>query len=512
MNVNAFPRWLRRSAEILLAGLTLVVAAPTVSLHAATAPHPTLVIVIDGLRPDYITPAIMPNLARLSETAAVATAHHAVFPTVTRVNSPSMATGSYPGTHGLMHNTIYLPAASPSPIDTAEAGALLKADTATAGKLLTAVSVGELLTAAGRKVLVVGSGSTGASLLMNHREFAKVGLINSREFIRPASLQPHALEVLGRFPAPSYPNRDANRWAVDAYLELGLKEIKPDVTFMWLTDPDGTAHRHGPGAAETNQALGFVDAEVGRLLTTLTERGLRDQINVLITADHGFSTHGGPFNVGALLTARGLADGVRIVGGGQLYVEKGGEERIRQIVRVLQGTDWVGAIFTKAAKPGSAEGFVPGTLSFDSIHYQHPRAADILVDANWTTAKNKFGYPGMTTSGGVAGHGSSSPFDVNVRLIASGPDFKTAFKSEVPTGNIDVALLVCRLQGIKPAPTMVGRVPEELFRGGPAPEQVTFERTTHRVSTTWDGGRYEITLHKVHVGATEYVEFTETKR
>jgi hypothetical protein len=481
-------------------------------LSAAEPRHSTLVIVIDGLRPDYITPAIMPNLAGLSETAAVAAAHHSVFPTVTRVNSPSMATSSYPGTHGLMHNTIYLPAASSSPIDTAEAEALLKADAATGGHLLTAMSVGELLTAAGRKVLVVGSGSTGASLLMNHREFAKVGLINSREFVRPATLQPHALEVLGAFPAPTYPNRAANRWAVDAYLEIGLREIKPDVTFMWLTDPDGTAHRHGPGAPETNQALGFVDAEVGRLLTTLSERGLRDQVNVIITADHGFSTHGGPFNLGALLTARGLADGVRVVAGGQLYVEKGGEERIRQIVRVLQATDWVGAIFTKAAKPGSADGFVPGTLSFDSIHYQHTRAADILVDSNWSAAKNKFGYPGMTTSGGVAGHGSSSPYDVNVRLIASGPDFKTAFTSQVPTGNIDVALLVCRLQGIPPAPTMVGRVPEELFRNGPAPERVTFERTTHRVETKWEGGRYEVTLHKVRVGTTEYVEFTETKR
>lgn len=504
-----FPRKFRFTA--LVASLAALVCGLPSPARAAVA-RSTLVVVIDGLRPDYITKELMPNLQGLGEAGIVAEAHHSVFPTVTRVNSPSIATGSYPRTHGLMHNTIYLPEASPNPIDTAEAGALLQADTATGGKLLTAVGIGELFTQAGRKVFVVGSGSTGASLLLNHRKFAEVGLLNSREFIRPASLQAHALEVLGPFPTATYPNRAANRWAMDAYLEIGLKEIHPDLTLMWLTDPDGTAHRHGPGAPETNQGLRFVDEEIGRLLTALTERGLRDQVNIMVTADHGFSTHGGPFNVGALLTARGLADGVRVVGGGQIYVQKGGDEKIRAIVRALQATEWTGAIFTRATTPGSRAGFVPGTLSFDAIDYQHPRAADILVDSNWSHTANQHGYPGTTTSGGVAGHGSSSPYDIRIRLIAAGPDFKRASRSSAPSGNIDLAPTLCHLYGIEPAPTMSGRVLTELLRDGPAPDSVRAESSVHRVSTAWEGGRYEIELHKVRVGTTDYLDFTQTKR
>ncbi len=481
---------------------------------AAAEPLPTssLVIVIDGLRPDYITRALMPNLLALGEGGVIGDAHHAVFPTVTRVNSTSIATGTYPRSHGLLNNTIYLPEASPAAIDTGEATALLAADTATGGQLLTAPTLAELFVRAGKKVFTAGSGTTGSALLLNHRPTATSPLFNSRNFVRPESLHARAEAVLGPSPATTYPSRAANRWTIDAYLEIALKEFQPDVTLMWLTDPDGTAHKHGMGTPQTLEALRHIDEELGRLLATLEKRGLRDRINIFITADHGFSTHGGPFNLTALLTSRGLIDGVKIIGGNQLYVQSGGDAKIVRIVRVLQETPWVGAIFTRAKSSGASDGFVPGTLSFDAIHYQHARTADILVDAAWSDAANSHGYRGATTSGGVAGHGSSSPFDINIRLTLSGPAFKRATRSSVPTGNIDLAVTLCHLHGVTPAPTMQGRVVRELLRDGPAPETIPVEKTVHRVSVETNGNRYALELHRRRVGETDYIDFTQTKR
>lgn len=484
----------------------------TLATSRAAERHASLVIVIDGLRPDYITNEIMPNLLALGETGVMADAHHAVFPTVTRVNASSISTGAYPRTHGLMHNTIYLAEASPDPIDTGEAPALLAAETATHGRLLTAVTAGELLAQAGRKVLVVGSGSSGSSLLLNHKMAGGAPILNSRKFIRPESLRQRVESLLGTSPENAYPNTAAVRWSVNAYLDIGLKELRPDVTFMWLTDPDGTAHRHGVGTPIVLEALRNVDRELGRILTSLTERGLRERVNIFVTADHGFSTHGGPFNLGALLAARGLAEGVKIVGGTQLYVRSGGEERIARIVRVLQETPWVGAIFTRAKAAGSAEGFVAGTLSLEAIHYQHGRAADILVDPNWTHGANAQGYAGTTSSGGVAGHGSSSPYDIRIRLTAAGPDVKRATRSTVPTGNIDLAVTLCHLHGVKPAPSMAGRVLSELLREGPAVESVRVEHSVDRVGADTANGRYDVELHKARVGPTEYVSYTQTTR
>jgi len=84
---------------------TLVAAAIVLALAVPVAPQtplPThLVIVVDGLRPDYVTPDVMPRLAGLGQRGIVFTAHHAVFPTVTRVNASSFVTGAYPEAHGL---------------------------------------------------------------------------------------------------------------------------------------------------------------------------------------------------------------------------------------------------------------------------------------------------------------------------------------------------------------------------------------------------------------------------
>ena len=68
-----------------------------------------LIVVVDGLRPDYVTDSLMPNLNQLGREGFRGLAHHAVFPTVTRVNGPSIFTGLNPGGHGLMGNAVFLP-------------------------------------------------------------------------------------------------------------------------------------------------------------------------------------------------------------------------------------------------------------------------------------------------------------------------------------------------------------------------------------------------------------------
>ena len=57
----------------------------------------SIVFVLDGLRPDNVNATDTPNLFRLRQQGVNFVNGHAVFPTVTRVNSPSIATGYYPG-------------------------------------------------------------------------------------------------------------------------------------------------------------------------------------------------------------------------------------------------------------------------------------------------------------------------------------------------------------------------------------------------------------------------------
>src|SRR5262245_34101934 len=79
------------------------------SCGSPAEPRRHLLIVVDGLRPDYVTAEVMPTLTALGSRGVKFNRHHSVYPTVTRVNASSFSTGSYPGTHGLLGNSVFFP-------------------------------------------------------------------------------------------------------------------------------------------------------------------------------------------------------------------------------------------------------------------------------------------------------------------------------------------------------------------------------------------------------------------
>ncbi|HZR22862.1 MAG TPA: alkaline phosphatase family protein, partial [Vicinamibacterales bacterium] len=152
-----------------------------------------LLIVVDGLRPDYVTPQQMPRLFELGQRGIVFNAHHSVFPTVTRVNGSTFVTGTYPETHGLLGNTIYVPAVSATKtLDTGDRENLVAV--ANTGPLLTTPTLGEILRRAGKRFAVFSSATTGATFILDQSAPAR-------------ELPPHAI-----------PNAAQHTRVVDAYL------------------------------------------------------------------------------------------------------------------------------------------------------------------------------------------------------------------------------------------------------------------------------------------------------
>ena len=100
-----------------------------------------LLLVLDGLRPDYVTADLMPNLYALGQRGVVYTNHHAVYPTVTRVNASSIATGAYPERHGILGNTVFFPRVDAARfLDTAQRAELERIQIDQDGVLLTATT------------------------------------------------------------------------------------------------------------------------------------------------------------------------------------------------------------------------------------------------------------------------------------------------------------------------------------------------------------------------------------
>jgi arylsulfatase A-like enzyme len=510
----------RRPPPRALRALALAVALAT-SACADQAPRDrVIVLVVDGLRPDYVTGELMPRLNGLAREGFRGQAHHAVFPTVTRVNGPSVFSGTNPGTHGLLGNAVYIPDAdSTRTLDASDADDLRLIDQATGGRLLTVPSLGEMLTERELVYFAVGSGSGGSAMLMNHRG-AGVGLVHY-EFTIPDSLGAVVTETLGA-PPPIAPGTSAVprvAWAVDALLQLGLDRADADVLAAWLTEPDGTAHRTGIGSPETVEVLAGVDAEIGRLLDGLAERELRERTNIIVVSDHGFSTHTGDASLESLLVEAGLKESEEstdvVVAGDAIHVNGSGAEkdaRIDAIVTLLQRTDWIGPVFTRGATADTLFGARAGTVAFRAIGWDHERSADILVSPQWSEAENEFGWAGEVLTGGTAGHGSSSPWDIRATFIAAGPGIKRNVVSSVPTGNVDVTPTVLALLGAPVPADLDGRVLEEIMLTGPEPGEMPLSSAPLSTSVQLGGLVYQLDVYRTGVGSSVYFDGTDVTR
>lgn len=497
-------------ARLALGVAVLWATATLLPVAAPATPHRQLLIIVDGLRPDYVTADVMPTVTAIEQRGVVFTRHHSVYPTVTRVNASSISTGSYPETHGLLGNTVFFPRVDAAKfLDTGERANLLNI-TQAEGRLLTAQTLGEMLQQANKRLLVVSSGSTGSAFLNNHTVAG--GAILHFQYALPERLA-EDMKALG--PPPADDSSGAlDRYAVDAFLKVGMPRVDPTITIMWLGDLDGAAHSKGIGGPDTIATLRQVDANIKRVEDGLRAAGVLDDYSIWISSDHGFSTYTGGVDLTALLSpfAHPRPDGspAIVTSGGAIYVRDQPEKTVPAIVDKLQRTAGVGAIFTRAKSAGAFEGYLPGTLSFDAIRWTHPRSAQILFSPDWTDRKNTHGWPGTTASSGTAGHGSSSPFDIHNTLIAAGPDLKRGIRIDLPSGNVDFAPTFLSLLGLPIPSSIQGRVLHEALAGGPSPTTARVRSTDVHTSAPEAGYALTGTFSTVDSGGKNYRYFDRT--
>ena len=254
------------------------------------------------------------------------------------------------------------------------------------------------------------------------------------------------------------------------------------MTLMWINDPDGTAHSNGIGSDLTRQSLILVDRGIGRIEDALRAKGLLDRTNIIVSSDHGFSTHTGELKLDALVEpfVQRMPDGSPdiVVAEGAVHFRAGADAaRVAAVVTALQKRPEVGAIFTRPRRQAVLKvGWLarcPSTSLDGTIRTDRPNPRVSELDA-WKECSRLRRHHDAS---GVAGHGSSSPYDIHNTLIAAGPDFREHAQSSVPTGNVDIAPTLLRLLNLDIPKTMTGRVIEEGLRTGPAPWSV---RVAHR--------------------------------
>jgi arylsulfatase A-like enzyme len=319
-------------------GCSPAASAPEARVVSSPPKHRIIVLVWDGLRPDSINEVDTPNLAKLRSAGVEFARQHAIYPSVTMMNAASFATGAFPDRSGFFGNVIYRPGAPGksatgdtvdfrAPVFTEDYAILETLDSREQGGLLLTDSLFEAAQRSGLKTAAVGK--SGPAFLQDHR---KGGILLDERMAWPQKFAEHLQAAGFALPAtapaaldqqvllardngdPTRPRAkrkladgvtgdptddhgspfvDANDYLMKAYVDYVLPVEKPDLSWVWLRNPDSTEHWYGPGTPNYRSALHSQDDYLARLQKKLESLGWAGSTDIVVLSDHGHSTVAG---------------------------------------------------------------------------------------------------------------------------------------------------------------------------------------------------------------------------
>jgi arylsulfatase A-like enzyme len=436
-----------------------------------------VVVVWDGMRPDFVTPEHAPTLAALARSGVFFQNNHSAFPSSTNVNGAVIATGCDPQHNGIISNQEFRPEINRhKAFDTSDFPALDAADGRISETFLSAATLAGILQKAGFRTAIAGSKPVAQLFDPPRRrksQAARNSVVLYRGNFLPKSAEKAVIAAIGPYPKEQrFPRNEENVWTTRALIEVLWKGSVPKLSLVWLSEPDLSQHETAPGSPTSLAAIKNCDDNLAKVLAALRARNALTSTDIFVVSDHGFSTVDLAFDAAERLRAAGF-DAVREINGvpkpGRvLVVSLGGSmefyvtdhdiETVRKLVDFLQHSDFADVILTRTAQEG--------TFTLAQARLDTPAAPDVIVASRWSDRPNEFGVPGQIASDigrnlGQGTHSTFSPFDMHNTLVAGGPDFRHGWTDETPTGNIDLAPTILWILGVKRPDPMDGRILRE---------------------------------------------------
>jgi arylsulfatase A-like enzyme len=497
---------------------------------------------------------------------------HSLFPTFTMANGSAMATGHYLGDTGTFSNTIYTGYSSAPAGDTVvpfiENDAVLgDVDEHFGGDYLNEETILKMARSQGFSTAALGK--VGPAFLFDHTDKpgadglhsividdstgGKTGVPLSQEM--QAALTKAGLPLVtpsrgdnskagdAKTPGTTVPNTAQQAYLADVAAKVVLPMFKarnkPFVLVFWSRDPDGSQHNTGdslntitPGINGPTSLAGIKNADnnLAQLRKALDDLGLADSTNIIVSADHGFSTISKesktspsakisyedtpkdflPMGFLAIDLAKALqmplfdpndknarvADNAHPKAGNGLLGEdpakpnvviatNGGSDLIYlpnndrkladRIVKALLEQDYVSGLFVR-----DDLGRLPGALPMSQLSLNGkavtPHPAIVVNFRSWSSGCDEPTNCSVEVADtvlrqGQGMHGSFSRGDTMNFMAAIGPDFKTGYVDALPVSNADVGATAARLLGLTPKPkgNLIGRVMTEAMPNGAIP-------------------------------------------
>jgi hypothetical protein len=562
---------MRRSIVLLSAGLTLLSAGTAFAQN--NTPHNLILFVPDGLRARIVTPETAPAMAEVRDKGVNFRNSHSMFPTFTTANASAMATGHYLGDTGDFSNTIYtgypVTAADGTVTPFLESDPVLHdVDEHFGGDYLNEETVLKMARAKGFSTAAIGK--LGPTLIFDHND--KIGTNGLHSIViddstggkggvplsdeMKAALEKANLPLAtpsrgdnakagdARTPGTTVPNTAQQAYMADVATKVVLPMFKarnkPFVLVFWSRDPDGSQHNNGdslntvtPGINGPTSMAGIRNADnnLAQLRKALDDLGLSATTDVIVSADHGFSTISKesrtspaakigyddtpkdflPMGFLAIDLAKALElplfdpndknaavadkshpkagngllgkdpakpDLVVATNGGSdlIYLPAGDKKLAERTITALLDQDYVSGLFVD-----DKLGRFPGTLPMSQINLKGkaatPNPSIVVNFRSWVEGCNEPTNCSVEVADtvlrqGQGMHGSFGRGDTMNFMAAIGPDFKAGYADALPVSNADVGMTIARLMDLHPAGNggLIGRVISEALPNGVTPK------------------------------------------
>lgn len=409
-------------------------------------------MIIDGLRADLVTSEFTPELARIAGNARVFTRHRSVFPSATRVNSASIATGCFPAGHGLFGNAIALDEGEglkPVSVGPPEFRDRLRAAT---GRTLLKPTLAERLEAHGR-AMIFSNSSAGAAHMQDPDGHGWL-------FHRSGSFGPGLKPVDDESRLDVTYDGAGDAQTVERFCRA--LHSNPDVPLFitWICEPDHSQHTLELGSPRHRDVVLGSDRCAARVMSAVDEmRADGDDVLFILGSDHGHETVDEIIPVEPMLvdagfkTAQDSCDVVYVSSGmgALIYLSKDAEDRRDAIADWLEAQPWCGEVYAGAA--------------LERVGLAPRDGLAIAFGMGKRNESNRYGIAGFghvaadrfmkSDAPGLGQHGGLGPYETNPFLIVDGGGFEPGVSSST-SRTIDIAPTILAHLGL-PADDLDGR-------------------------------------------------------
>jgi predicted AlkP superfamily pyrophosphatase or phosphodiesterase len=299
-----FPALLAACSAVLV--MTVLTVAPVAAQKAAPPASPiryVIIVSVDGLLPaSYMEPDAhglkVPTLRELAKNGAASPGALSVLPTSTYIAHTSIATGTNPGTHGIVANQAW------DPLGKNQEGWRWYTEDIKVPTLWDAARAKGLKTALVDWPVTVGA-KADAVVPEYWRASSPEDMKMTRAIAKPAGILDAVVKRMPDFWKEFSPPDITDKAATEIALYL-METQKPQLMMLHIYEVDHWQHQKKPWSPEAIAAVENADAQIARVIASAKKAGTWEQTALVVVSDHGFTTYTKQLRPGVLLREKKL--------------------------------------------------------------------------------------------------------------------------------------------------------------------------------------------------------------